>query len=189
MRHKIIAGMLLSGLFFFIQCSSADELNKKDENGKTPLHYAVMEKDYDKVSDMIEKGADPNIQDRGWSSLHYAVYKGDLKTVKLFLENKADVNLASEHGWTPMHVAAYFTTDNKFAIMDELKKAEADLNTQSKAGKTALYLAVKKNNTEKAKWLIDNGADKSIASNDDLTPLDWAKENKNQELIDLLNDK
>lgn len=189
MRHKIITTIALSSLFFLFQCSSADDLNKKDEKGKTPLHYAVIEKDHDKVADMVEKGADPNIKDRGWSSLHYAVYKGDLKTVQLLIKNKADVQLASDNGWTPLHVAAFFTSENKDAIMSELKKAGANINAQSKAGKTPLYLAVKKNDTKKVKWLIANGADKSIASNDNITPLAWAKENNNQELIELLTEK
>ncbi len=189
MRHKITIGILLSSVFFFFQCASGDEYNKKDEKGKTPLHYAVMAGETDKATEMVENGGDPNIQDRGWSSLHYAVSKGDLKLVKLFLEKKADANLASEKGWTPMMVAAFFTEKEAFAIMDALKAAGANINAQSKAGKTPLYLAVKKGQVEKVKWLIANGADKNIAAQNGVKPLDLAKSSKNADLIILLSDK
>ena len=69
----------------------------------------------------------------------------------------------------------------------------ADVNGRTSSGYTPMWRAAYHNNTSEVKVLIDLGGDRTIKSNSNasypnMTPLDIAKKENNQEIIELLTE-
>ncbi|AWH86539.1 ankyrin repeat domain-containing protein [Flavobacterium album] len=122
---------------------------------------------------------DPN----GFTPLILACYHGN-KDVALFIAQKAkDINYKSAMGTALM--AAVVKGDAE--IVKELINLKANTDSCDANGKTALIYAVFFNKNEIAKMLIQAGANTSIKGNDNKTAYDFALNNKNTELIILLD--
>ncbi|AIL65786.1 Ankyrin repeat protein [Rickettsiales bacterium Ac37b] len=68
----------------------ATQLNVRDYNNRTPLHYAVFYNDIHSVRELIEQGASMDIPDNtGWSAFDYAVHEGKANIVKIMIESGA----------------------------------------------------------------------------------------------------
>ncbi|KAF2104054.1 hypothetical protein NA57DRAFT_70266 [Rhizodiscina lignyota] len=73
---------------------------------KTPLIRAAEKGYYDYVSDLIQRDADVNAQDRfGHTSLHYAAENGHLSVTKLLLRAGGDPTIKDTSGSTPLDTA------------------------------------------------------------------------------------
>ena len=73
---------------------AAEKLNKVDEtmkddqnnNGRTPLMYAMLGRNSGIVKFLLEQGANPKlVNDYGCNILHYSCYFGDLQGNHLFI--------------------------------------------------------------------------------------------------------
>ena len=59
---------------------------------RTQLMYHSSEGNTSKVKELLETGADPNVQDdNGWTPLNYATYNGHIEIVKLLLDAEVDI--------------------------------------------------------------------------------------------------
>ncbi|MFO7870498.1 MAG: ankyrin repeat domain-containing protein [Kiritimatiellia bacterium] len=74
----------------------------------------------------------------------------------------------------------------KLELAGELLKEGADVNILSQSGVTPLHRAAQYGNTETVRFLIDNGADPSIAPPGIGTPADIAEKNNQTEVLKLL---
>eukprot|EP00056_Hartaetosiga_gracilis_P008439 m.120875 g.120875 ORF g.120875 m.120875 type:complete len:1049 (-) comp12917_c0_seq4:201-3347(-) len=84
-------------------------LNKQDERGETPIHYASYYGHDDCVSHLLSVDADPNLLDHeGISAMHWAASQGFANIVHLLLQYNAHPNFLdrSENTLTPMDYAA-----------------------------------------------------------------------------------
>ena len=82
------------------------DLNVKDSQGETPLHYAVYDGHTETVKLLLsDPRTDINTQNgQGETPLHYAVYGGHTETVKLVLSDpRTDINIQDSQGKTPLH--------------------------------------------------------------------------------------
>jgi len=83
--------------------AASSDVNKKDEEGATPLHYAVSEGHQEIVKLLIKKGADLNAKDMdGWIPLLYATAEGQVEVVDLLIAAGTDVNTKDGDGDTPL---------------------------------------------------------------------------------------
>ncbi|OPY79830.1 MAG: photosystem I assembly protein Ycf3 [Syntrophorhabdus sp. PtaU1.Bin058] len=81
-------------------------VNTKDSDAYTALHWAAYYGNIDVVRALIEKGADVNAQNnRKQTPLHLAADKGHTNAAKLLVEKGADVNAKDMFGDTPAIIA------------------------------------------------------------------------------------
>jgi len=74
-----------------------------DNNGWTPLHYAIIDGNLEFARLLFEMGAQPNVEDRdGLNHIHWAAYTANFKMVKLVLDNGAEVDVIDDEGMTPL---------------------------------------------------------------------------------------
>jgi hypothetical protein len=79
------------------------DINVKDENGNTPFHIAVKNRNMPIIEYLIQNGADINVADKyGNTALHHAVLGGSLPIIEYLLNNAADKNAKNIYGNTPI---------------------------------------------------------------------------------------
>ena len=85
---------------------SASDVNWKDQNGKTLLHYAAWKGHKEIAELLIANGADVNAKDdKGGTSLHVAALEGHKEVAELLIAKGADMNAKIEDGDTPLDLA------------------------------------------------------------------------------------
>lgn len=134
------------------------------------LANAVLAGDPDRVSFLIEKGADINkLDSQGYTALHSAARHRKTAMVKLLLSLKADPNARDSDGMTAvMHAVLR----NDGASIKVLAAHGADLDAKTTGNLTPLALAIIENRYIAAMALIESGATPDAPSGDAaLTPL------------------
>ena len=91
-------------------------INAKDNDGKTPLHWVVLMR-YDDADEMamvlLEQGANINAKDNNGSTpLHVAVGFNANEMAMVLLEQGANVNAKDNDGWTPLFRATATLTED-----------------------------------------------------------------------------
>ncbi|KAL5359318.1 hypothetical protein BJX96DRAFT_183666 [Aspergillus floccosus] len=137
---------------------------------QTPLDYAAENGDQEVVKLLLDKGADPNVEDSSiyrQTPLHYAARNGHQKTPLHYAAENGDQEVnCSLYSQTPLHYAA----DNGHQeVVKLLLDKGADPNTKNSSN----------GHQEVVKLLLDKGA----------TPLDYAAVNGHQKIVNLLLEK
>ncbi|PIO35776.1 Nuclear factor NF-kappa-B p100 subunit [Aquarana catesbeiana] len=146
---------------------------------QTPLHLAVITKQYQMVALLIRAGADPTILDRfGNSVLHLAVQAGDDKMLQVLLDHQFSgyknlLNMPDYHGLYPVHWAVKVKNEK---CLERLVKSGADINAaERKSGRCPLHIAVEMNNLNMAVTLTKKlGANVNAQTFGGNTPLHLA---------------
>ena len=82
------------------------DVNMKDEDGHTPLHWACTYGNEEICRLLLEHGADPNARDdNGRTPLHWACLYNHTAIVRLLIEHGADAGARDDQGETPFDVA------------------------------------------------------------------------------------
>jgi hypothetical protein len=117
--------------------------------------------------------------------LFNAIRQDKLEQVKVAIkDNKALVNTKDDKNNTPLIVAA---EHGNTGIVNALVKHGAHVNYQIPEKKlTPLMVAVQKGNVDTVNYLLENGADKTIVDALGNTALEYAKQQKKQDLIDAI---
>ena len=165
--------ILARSLFELSQERDQKTINKFDENGRTALTIAVMEKRADLAEILLTSGANPDVGDvrSGLSPIHYATFTDSTSTVELLLANRAHPDLPDCYGMTPMMLACGL---GHVLIMDVLLNAGAAIESRDSIGWTPLHYCITGDSIECLKTLLDEGADRSITDKKGLSPYDWA---------------
>jgi ankyrin repeat protein len=82
--------------------------NVKDNDGRTPLHYAADFDHPEVVKLLLEHGANPNIQENkyGWTPLHYAAEGCHVGVARVLLDHGADPTIRDNEGRTPLDIGS-----------------------------------------------------------------------------------
>ena len=82
-------------------------LDPEQAQGMTPLHWAVLSVENERVGKLLENGADVNATTEfGYTPLHMASLSCNEEAVAMLIEKGADVNAIDDTGTTPLHIAA-----------------------------------------------------------------------------------
>lgn len=120
---------------------SVEDINVKDESGRTPLIQAIIDNKVEIASLLINRGADVNIQDsKGYTALHYASQNYSLECCKLLLGNNASVDIVDEHGNTPLFRAT-FNSRGRGEVIELLIQYGANKDMKNKYGVSPFELA------------------------------------------------
>lgn len=108
------------------------DVNSKDKNGRTALHYAAMLGKLDALTILIEKGADIETQDNdGNTALYLAVMLGKLDAAKTLVEKGALIEIRDKDGNTALHIAA---ENGQLAVVQYLLSQKANKKSLNKNG-------------------------------------------------------
>ncbi|KAA3679591.1 uncharacterized protein DEA37_0007144 [Paragonimus westermani] len=128
-----------------------------NQDGESPLHWAVANGRTEVVKYCLEHSVDPNLTPAtGETCLHMAARVGCLNTVKLLLSNNVNIDTEDMLLQTALHKAAEL---NNVEVVQSLLKRGADMENQDYNAYTPLLLAACKGHVQVVRILIDAGAD------------------------------
>ena len=180
------------------------DLNMYSKQGLTALHYATEKQQLAIIKRLLFKGVPADQQKiqvgnvTGQTALHIAAKLGNPEIAALLLKYKANIDLRNNQGQTPLHYAAYFSTNGSGhkAVAELLINLDRTiLDKEDADGAPALMMAIlskKTNNLEIIEYLIQEGAsvNKSTYIYEheirNVTPLMLAVLNNDLELVNLL---
>ena len=167
-----------------------EDLNIRDEDGNTPLHWASETGNLEVVKCLIENKANLEAKGRaGYTPLHLATINGHPEIAKVLIEKGVDLNAKGLFDNTPLHLAIIINYPNP-EIAKVLIENGADLNTIDDNNYTPFQCAVIRGDLEMVKLLIDHGADLNAKeSRYDYTPLHIAAKYGYSEIAKVLIEK
>ncbi|KAH8921576.1 ankyrin [Atractiella rhizophila] len=165
---------------------STSELYSKDEDGRTPLHYACSNARFDNVQLFLEVAErEERVKelleikdDVGWTALHCAASAGGSEVVSELLAAGSDPNATTHRGQTALHYAA---SKGHLSIGRSLLSKGADVNARDSANQIALHRASSAGATPFVQLLIANKTRLNLADRAGNTPLHLAVESGHAE--------
>ena len=149
----------------------------------TSIIDASRNNDINRVRQLLQEGADPNIQDNYGLTALFIASKRNINIVELLLNNHADPNIQSIDGFTALMIAS---SDNRYInIVELLLHRGANINIQDNAGKTALIVASHFGHIEIVELLLDSGANPDIRNRNGHTALGFAEHNGFTDIVNL----
>lgn len=147
------------------------DVNAPQNDGTTPLHWAVYQVDEALVSELLRREANPNtINNFGSAPLSEAARLANQKMVEMLLDAGANPQVANADGQTPLMLAAL---NGSVEIVRALVKKGADVNaTEQWTGQSALMWAAARNHPDVAEFLIEQGAEVNARA----TYFDWSSQ-------------
>ena len=121
------------------------DVNAKNHNGQTPLHFAVDTKNKAMIEILLRYGANPQIQeniDVGHNTpMHLAVERNMLECMQLFSQCEPDLSIANSNGFTVLHIAA---REGLLEMCELLLELGIDADIPDKYGFSAAYWSKEK---------------------------------------------
>ncbi len=153
-------------------------LNTKDNKGRTGLYYlAAKSKELEILNLFIEAGLKADQTDKeGRCALHQAASWNSTEVVQFLTENCDNASVTNNMGENALHLAV---SNGNNEALEVLLDVGLDINAITNEQLSALHLAaMKAQNAEMLKFLIENGANKSMNTQFGETAYDLALENE-----------
>lgn len=159
-----------------------------DKNLNTPLHVAAQSGQVSFASFLIQQGANINRQNaQGKTALHFAVDKSDRGMAKLLLSSGANPNIQDLEGATPLH---YSAANDDLDMTKFLVHCGAFVNARDHSRETPIFWAIRESNLATVELLVNKFlADLSLANEDQETPLSFARDLSENEIVMVLQGK
>jgi uncharacterized protein len=160
------------------------DVDARSNNGFTALMFAAQVGDADSARVLLGAGANPNdiMPKTGLTPLIISAATGRTEVAGLLLDKGADPAAVAADGFTALHHAAQHKDAAQMvgALLRHGARANVRLNQKKPTvlasgivlqGATALAVAAEMNNLDAVKMLVDGGADPSIPTELNTTPL------------------
>ncbi|KAM9299362.1 ankyrin repeat and protein kinase domain-containing protein 1 [Gastrophryne carolinensis] len=119
--------------------NNSGDISWVDENNFTLLHFAVAQRDIERVTHFLNLNANVNSRTvSGYTPLIMAVQRKLLDICNILIENGADVNISDEDKWSPLHFSAQSGDDR---ITRLLLDNGASVDAKERDDWTPLHLA------------------------------------------------
>jgi len=163
------------------------DIDAKDDNGLTALHFALSRRQFDMAKHLIKEGADVKIQTtNGFSTMQFAAIGGNLELIKLLVDNKAEIDTRMENGFTPLFSAASFGHTD---IVKYLVENGANIQAEDENGFRVLSYTANPNSYDAAKYLIEKGVDVKHKNKFNQTPIHSAAQRGSVNITELYLEK
>ena len=162
---------------------SGADINTCDEYGESPLTITAREEYLPGVKFLLDSGADTN-NSSAVVALNYAIMKDSMEIAQLLVSS--GVSLTSPNpsdGWTPLACAAYLSLPETLIW---ILSHGVEIDARDLEGMTPLIHAVCSGSTKKVSILLDAGADKELKDSNGYSAMDWARDNKFEDIINQL---
>jgi cytohesin len=164
-----------------------DATSKKLVGGWFPLHIAGYAGAHEAVQYFMDEGADLDAKDGlGMTAIHVAQLAGNRGAAQLMLDSLSDTavnaSIAETNRLLQQAVIAGYTSD----VRSIVEHSDADINSLSATGWTALHLAAFQGNLALSQFLLERGASLTIRDQKGLVPLNLAQLGGYKPVVDLL---
>ena len=161
------------------------DINVKDWQGYTALHYASKGGDTDTVNVIVSRFADINAEDEcGWTALHVAAQLGHTSIVEILLNEGAEIDRKTMYdGESALKLATF---NGQTSTVECLLKAGAPVDSRNKFGWTPLYSAACSGISGMVEVLLKAGAMVNAEDNERYTPLHVAADKGHVEIVKML---
>ncbi|KAM0714778.1 hypothetical protein Q7P37_009242 [Cladosporium fusiforme] len=164
-------------------------INYGDADGNTALSWAAKLGQVDVVSKLIAHGADAYLANTGARTpLHRAVVAANPSCIVQLLEAGANVDALDFQDSTPLHYAAScsYAEEDVEAYFQPLLDAGANIHAQTNRGQSALHIALERNITNNARYLLRAGADVNLRNSEKASPLAYAIQFNRVEVLEMM---
>ena len=153
------------------------DINTREASGDTGLMVALREGALTVASFLIaQPSLDPNLRNSAdENALMIAAIKGHVPQFRALLARGAEVN---KPGWAPLHYAAALAEPAARDLVQRLLQAHAYIDAASPNGTTPLMMAARQEHPTVARYLVEQGADPSLANQAGLTAADYFEARK-----------
>lgn len=173
--------------------SATTHINDRGSYGETVITSLVKDSKMEpamfrrSLSLLVAHAADLRVADRkGYTPLMVAISAVNLPAIDAILALGVDPNEKGENGSTVMHaISGIRDAGDAIALADRLISLGADINARDGEGRTLFYLLCTSSSADVAllKHLVAKGADPSIPNIDGFTPMGYAQDRGNLDLV------
>lgn len=162
-------------------------VNVKDEDGRTPLHWACRGVHLGVVKLLVDRGADCNVRDANEIvPLHSLAVRNSTEAIELLLSKGALIDAKEYGGHTALQYAAMNDATDTAALLIE---RGADIESRNDYQRTPLLLCAReRGGPETTRVLIEAGADVNVKDRFQSTSLELAAWRGKEEVVDILMD-
>ena len=147
-----------------------DLREKRDWQGRTPLHWAAIRGNHEILQTLVTFKVDPSAPDMDQiTPLHLAANYSSVECVNVLLEAGANPNAVSHYLSTPLHFAVRGRP--REGTVRALIIHGANLEIKDKYGQTALYFALVNNCIQIVPTLLELGANIEAEDKMGITPV------------------
>ena len=159
------------------------KLDVQDNEGLTPLMWAIHAEQFGIAFDLMHYGADVTLcSNSGLHAMHLAAQVGSKGLIEKLLSLNVSPDVQQKNGVTPLHLSIY---TNDIEISKVLLSNGANVNIEDCDELTPLHVAASKNNVEAVELLLKHGADPSLKDCKRKTPEDRTTSMNIKKLLDL----